>query len=165
MDHRLGDPEMLEQLSLNPLIPALGSQMAPPSRYYMAPCSPHQMQPLPMGTGFEGQCHGQSLLSSRSTPNSPRDPLHARNDEGNQPLVRLQLSEQVCHACGFQIHDRFLLRVIDDYYHESCLRCVSCEKPLIGMTSCHVRAGQVFCKEDHTKIIVKKPSSLAPATT
>uniref|UniRef100_A0AC35G9M5 LIM zinc-binding domain-containing protein n=1 Tax=Panagrolaimus sp. PS1159 TaxID=55785 RepID=A0AC35G9M5_9BILA len=97
--------------------------------------------------------------SSTSAGSSSMDgsvhPIHydrrGFEDEPTQQVLRLKLSDQICHRCGFLILDRHLLRVTNNFYHESCLRCVLCDKTFIDLETCFIKANQVFCKEDYLK--------------
>ncbi|KAI6243735.1 LIM homeobox transcription factor 1-beta [Aphelenchoides fujianensis] len=50
----------------------------------------------------------------------------------------------------------FLLRVLDQFWHEGCLRCASCEKPLNDMTTCYSKEERVYCAEDHRMLFARK---------
>uniref|UniRef100_A0A1I8A4E1 LIM zinc-binding domain-containing protein n=1 Tax=Steinernema glaseri TaxID=37863 RepID=A0A1I8A4E1_9BILA len=59
--------------------------------------------------------------------------------------------EYACAACGYEIRERYLLRVMDDFWHEMCLRCFSCDRALSEKDTCFVKDGRVYCKEDHSQ--------------
>ncbi|KAE9552047.1 hypothetical protein FO519_004738 [Halicephalobus sp. NKZ332] len=86
--------------------------------------------------------------------NNSFDDSYISGKDGN--VLKLKLPEQICHSCGFPIADRYLLKVLNDYYHEHCLRCVSCDKSLTTLESCFVKGGQVFCKDDHVNFFIPK---------
>uniref|UniRef100_A0AC34R7R6 Uncharacterized protein n=1 Tax=Panagrolaimus sp. JU765 TaxID=591449 RepID=A0AC34R7R6_9BILA len=78
------------------------------------------------------------------------------SDQENDKIVRLDLSDQICHSCGCPITDRYLLRVLNDFYHENCLRCVLCDKLLTAFGSCFTKDGRIFCKDDHLNYFTPK---------
>ncbi|KAI6191227.1 LIM homeobox transcription factor 1-beta [Aphelenchoides bicaudatus] len=67
-----------------------------------------------------------------------------------------QQMPQVCKGCKREITERYFLRVFDQFWHECCLRCSTCEKPLADSSSCYLKKNQVYCKEDHTMIFATK---------
>ncbi|TKR81684.1 hypothetical protein L596_015516 [Steinernema carpocapsae] len=61
-----------------------------------------------------------------------------------------------CVACGYEIRERYLLRVMDDFWHEMCLRCFTCDRTLSEKDTCFVKDGRVYCKEDHSQLFSAK---------
>ena len=59
------------------------------------------------------------------------------------------LVKEVCAGCQCPIEDRYLLRVMDNSWHETCLQCALCHQPLVG--SCFARDRQLYCKADYDK--------------
>ncbi|KAK7478520.1 hypothetical protein BaRGS_00030279 [Batillaria attramentaria] len=55
--------------------------------------------------------------------------------------------KELCAGCHCTIEDRYLLRVMDNSWHETCLQCALCHKPLVG--SCFARDRQLYCKADY----------------
>jgi LSD1 subclass zinc finger protein len=55
----------------------------------------------------------------------------------------------VCEGCCQPIADRFLMRVADYYWHESCLVCSVCRDPL--SYSCYTRGQKLYCKLDYDR--------------
>ncbi|XP_063974244.1 LIM/homeobox protein LMX-1.2-like isoform X2 [Diachasmimorpha longicaudata] len=60
------------------------------------------------------------------------------------------LLESVCASCGQKILDRFLMRVADRNYHEDCLACAACARPLSH--SCFTRDLKLYCRADYERI-------------
>lgn len=55
-----------------------------------------------------------------------------------------------CVGCGSQIHDRHILRVAPDLeWHASCLKCQECHQLLDENSTCFVRNGKTYCKQDY----------------
>lgn len=60
------------------------------------------------------------------------------------------LLESICASCGQKIVDRFLMRVADRNYHEDCLACAACARPLSH--SCFTRDLKLYCRADYERI-------------
>ncbi|XP_064456980.1 LIM homeobox transcription factor 1-beta-like isoform X2 [Ornithodoros turicata] len=56
----------------------------------------------------------------------------------------------VCVGCGLPIVDRYILRVMELSWHESCLQCSVCHAHL--QESCYSRDRKLFCKADYDKL-------------
>ncbi|KAI6243911.1 BMA-CEH-14, isoform y [Aphelenchoides fujianensis] len=50
-----------------------------------------------------------------------------------------------CVECEQPIRDRFLFKVLDQSYHEACLRCADCRQPF--SQSCYSKQGRIYCRE------------------
>ncbi|KAI6173976.1 LIM homeobox transcription factor 1-beta [Aphelenchoides besseyi] len=82
--------------------------------------------------------------NQRTTPNA-------------ESRIRMRLDDRpTCRGCGLEIQERYLLRVLDHFWHEGCLRCASCEKPLMEVASCYLKDNRVYCKEDHSTLFSRK---------
>uniref|UniRef100_A0A8D8Z381 LIM homeobox transcription factor 1-beta n=1 Tax=Cacopsylla melanoneura TaxID=428564 RepID=A0A8D8Z381_9HEMI len=56
----------------------------------------------------------------------------------------------ICGGCGGKIHDRYLMRVADINWHESCLQCCVCG---LGLShSCYFRNDKLYCKSDYDRL-------------
>ncbi|XP_058798262.1 LIM homeobox transcription factor 1-beta-like isoform X2 [Phymastichus coffea] len=64
------------------------------------------------------------------------------------------LLEGVCASCGRVITDRYVMRVNERNYHESCLSCAECATPLSH--SCYARDCKFYCKQDYQRIYATK---------
>ena len=58
-------------------------------------------------------------------------------------------AKEVCTGCRAPIEDRYLLKVLHESWHESCLQCALCRVPLVG--SCFARDRKLYCKHDYEK--------------
>ncbi|XP_059147551.1 LIM homeobox transcription factor 1-beta-like [Physella acuta] len=63
-------------------------------------------------------------------------------------------SKELCTGCHAPIEDRYLLKVMDDSWHEACLQCALCRVPLTG--SCFSRDRKLYCKHDYDKFYATK---------
>ncbi|XP_061702783.1 LIM homeobox transcription factor 1-alpha [Syngnathoides biaculeatus] len=64
---------------------------------------------------------------------------------------------EVCAGCSSPIADRFLLRVNERSWHESCVKCAVCLSALTG--TCYCRDRLLYCKPDYEKLFVRKCSA------
>ncbi|XP_036356435.1 LIM homeobox transcription factor 1-alpha-like isoform X4 [Octopus sinensis] len=66
-------------------------------------------------------------------------------------------AKEMCAGCHRPIEDRFLLKVMENSWHEHCLQCSMCHIPL--SVSCFCRDRKLYCKVDYDKIFGTKCSS------
>ncbi|XP_061761235.1 LIM homeobox transcription factor 1-beta [Nerophis ophidion] len=64
---------------------------------------------------------------------------------------------EVCAGCDSPIADRFLLRVNERSWHETCVKCAVCLSALTG--TCYCRDRLLYCKPDYEKLFVRKCSA------
>ncbi|XP_023813258.1 LIM homeobox transcription factor 1-alpha isoform X1 [Oryzias latipes] len=64
---------------------------------------------------------------------------------------------EVCAGCESPISDRFLLRVNERSWHETCVKCAVCLSTLTG--TCYCRDRLLYCKLDYEKLFVRKCSA------
>lgn len=77
------------------------------------------------------------------------------NSEGTISVKQeSNLLEGVCASCGRVIADRYVMRVNERNYHESCLSCAECATPL--SLSCYARDCKFYCKQDYERIYATK---------
>uniref|UniRef100_A0ABD2XR22 LIM zinc-binding domain-containing protein n=1 Tax=Trichogramma kaykai TaxID=54128 RepID=A0ABD2XR22_9HYME len=62
-------------------------------------------------------------------------------------------SQQECAGCRKPITERYLLRALDMYWHEDCLKCGCCDCRLgeVGST-CYTKANLILCKRDYLRL-------------
>jgi len=60
---------------------------------------------------------------------------------------------QECAGCGKKIHDKYLLKALDMYWHEDCLRCGCCDCRLgeVGQ-SLYTKGNLLLCKRDYLRL-------------
>uniref|UniRef100_A0A3Q4B9T5 LIM homeobox transcription factor 1-alpha n=1 Tax=Mola mola TaxID=94237 RepID=A0A3Q4B9T5_MOLML len=64
---------------------------------------------------------------------------------------------ELCAGCESPIADRFLLRVNERSWHETCVKCAVCLSALTG--TCYCRDRLLYCKHDYEKLFVRKCSA------
>ena len=62
-------------------------------------------------------------------------------------------SSQLCAGCGKNIQDRYLLRALDQLWHEDCLKCGCCDCRLgeVGSTL-YTKGNLMLCKRDYLRL-------------
>lgn len=63
-----------------------------------------------------------------------------------------------CGGCGNLIEERFYLQTVGRNWHCYCLRCAHCSVQLESESSCFLRNGQIYCKDDYYKLFCPKCS-------
>lgn len=67
----------------------------------------------------------------------------------------LCLSLFFCRLCVARAQDRFLLLAAEKRWHAACLQCYACQQPLEGETSCFSRDGNIYCKTDYIRYVLR----------
>lgn len=59
-----------------------------------------------------------------------------------------------CANCGKRITERFLLKALDLFWHEDCLKCGCCDCRLgeVGSTL-YTKANLILCKRDYLRLV------------
>ena len=79
-----------------------------------------------------------------------------------QQLQHQQLQQQPsenlsreCAGCRKSIRERFLLKALDQYWHEDCLKCSCCDCRLgeVGSTL-FTKANLLLCRRDYLRSVV-----------
>merc|ERR1712119_61560 len=60
---------------------------------------------------------------------------------------------QECAGCNKKIHDKFVLKAMDLYWHEDCLKCGCCDARLgeVGQ-SLYTKGNLLLCKRDYLRL-------------
>ena len=58
-------------------------------------------------------------------------------------------NKELCAGCQRPIEDRYLMKVMENCWHEQCLKCNVCYAPLAH--SCFARDRKLYCKIDYEK--------------
>ena len=66
--------------------------------------------------------------------------------------VNAMSKQQECSGCKKNIIDRFLLKALDQYWHEDCLKCSCCDCRLgeVGSTL-FAKANLLLCRRDYLR--------------
>ncbi|KAJ8679301.1 hypothetical protein QAD02_015088 [Eretmocerus hayati] len=62
-------------------------------------------------------------------------------------------TQQECHGCRKTIKERYLLKALDAYWHEDCLKCNCCDCRLgeVGSTL-YTKANLILCRRDYLRL-------------
>ncbi|KAM3599661.1 uncharacterized protein V6R79_009199 [Siganus canaliculatus] len=72
-------------------------------------------------------------------------------------LIKADSPQQaVCQGCMRIISDRFLMRVNGASWHEECLQCSACQRPLTA--TCYSKDTKLYCKADYQQLFANKCS-------
>ncbi|XP_031553547.1 LIM domain only protein 3-like [Actinia tenebrosa] len=65
----------------------------------------------------------------------------------------IQTNQRMCRACNQPITDRYVLKALDSFWHEGCLKCACCECRLgdIG-SSLYCKSNLILCKRDYLRL-------------
>ncbi|XP_023169909.2 LIM homeobox transcription factor 1-beta [Drosophila hydei] len=58
-----------------------------------------------------------------------------------------------CTYCCQPICDRYIMRVVDNSFHEGCLKCSACSLHLVH--SCYARDGKLYCRIDYERLYLR----------
>ena len=102
-----------------------------------------------------------SSSSSRSSVTSPYSktfiyadwPTHASGKRAKTSKLKLFSEEPVpCAHCKKKVQSKYLLYSLDRYWHEKCLKCDFCRKPLFKFGDrFYFRQGAKFCHDDFAR--------------
>ncbi|XP_062823754.1 rhombotin-1 isoform X4 [Anolis carolinensis] len=85
--------------------------------------------------------------------------MGSSSDSNRQPSGVPMLSVQPkgkqkgCAGCNRKIKDRYLLKALDKYWHEDCLKCACCDCRLgeVGSTL-YTKANLILCRRDYLRL-------------
>lgn len=76
-----------------------------------------------------------------------------------------------CAGCNRKIKDRYLLKALDKYWHEDCLKCACCDCRLgeVGSTL-YTKANLILCRRDYLRwaashrlaLLLREPPAVDP---
>ncbi|XP_048401808.1 rhombotin-1 isoform X1 [Stegostoma tigrinum] len=71
------------------------------------------------------------------------------------PMLSVQPKgkQKGCAGCSRKIKDRYLLKALDKYWHEDCLKCACCDCRLgeVGSTL-YTKANLILCRRDYLRL-------------
>ncbi|XP_004593867.1 rhombotin-1 [Ochotona princeps] len=75
--------------------------------------------------------------------------------EDGVPMLSVQPKgkQKGCAGCNRKIKDRYLLKALDKYWHEDCLKCACCDCRLgeVGSTL-YTKANLILCRRDYLRL-------------
>ncbi|KAK7940454.1 hypothetical protein WMY93_003780 [Mugilogobius chulae] len=120
--------------------------------------SPVFMLPTEISAGvcFTSSDHTEGRREGMKTEESQQSCL--QQNQSSTPFgPEFRGGGELCAGCESPIADRFLLRVNERSWHETCVKCAVCLSALSG--TCYCRDRLLYCKHDYEKLFVRKCSA------
>ncbi|XP_032394480.1 LIM homeobox transcription factor 1-alpha [Etheostoma spectabile] len=108
------------------------------------------------GVCFTSSDHTEGRREGMKTEGSPQ-PCQQQPPSSTPFGPEYRGGGEVCAGCESPIADRFLLRVNERSWHETCVKCAVCLSSLTG--TCYCRDRLLYCKHDYEKLFVRKCSA------
>ncbi|KAM8844534.1 LIM homeobox transcription factor 1-alpha isoform 1-T1 [Spinachia spinachia] len=108
------------------------------------------------GVCFTSSDHTEGRREGMKTEESPQ-PCQQQPPSSTPFGQEYRGGGEMCAACESPIADRFLLRVNERSWHETCVKCAVCLSALTG--TCYCRDRLLYCKHDYEKLFVRKCSA------
>ncbi|XP_017006473.2 LIM homeobox transcription factor 1-beta isoform X1 [Drosophila takahashii] len=137
-------------------MPGPGAGPGPPSHSH-----PH---PHPLCSRITlGECslNGMDSFATPAAPpssasNTPQAPQGMGSSSISSSGMAMELSlgmgPQCAHCCQ-PICDRYIMRVVENSFHEGCLKCTACSLHLVH--SCYAREGKLYCRIDYERLYIR----------
>ncbi|XP_053923470.1 rhombotin-1 isoform X3 [Cuculus canorus] len=86
-------------------------------------------------------------------PHSLKKPTSMRKNGVPMLSVQPKGKQKGCAGCNRKIKDRYLLKALDKYWHEDCLKCACCDCRLgeVGSTL-YTKANLILCRRDYLRL-------------
>uniref|UniRef100_A0A8D0R2I2 LIM domain only 1 n=1 Tax=Sus scrofa TaxID=9823 RepID=A0A8D0R2I2_PIG len=109
----------------------------------------HVLAPLPSPENEPGS-------ASWTMSDHWQEPSHpSRALSQGVPMLSVQPKgkQKGCAGCNRKIKDRYLLKALDKYWHEDCLKCACCDCRLgeVGSTL-YTKANLILCRRDYLRL-------------
>ncbi|CAL1588140.1 unnamed protein product [Knipowitschia caucasica] len=111
---------------------------------------------IPAGVCFTSSDHTEGRREGMKTEESPQS-CQQQQPPSSTPFGPDFRAAELCAGCDSPIADRFLLRVNERSWHETCVKCAVCLSALSG--TCYCRDRLLYCKHDYEKLFVRKCSA------
>lgn len=114
---------------------------------------------LEVGSWKDDTVKLEKEIASRDNNNIKRSPVMVQQESQNSRSVQTGISPATdtieakqCAGCAQLIQDRFLLKSLERFWHQTCLKCHCCSKPLGNLGStCFAKGGMVLCRQDYIR--------------
>lgn len=89
----------------------------------------------------------------RRPPSAPGTMVLDKEDGVPMLSVQPKGKQKGCAGCNRKIKDRYLLKALDKYWHEDCLKCACCDCRLgeVGSTL-YTKANLILCRRDYLRL-------------
>lgn len=111
--------------------------------------------PDSMGKGA-ANTNNNNNINNNNPPNPAQQPHPQQHQHpGTQHSVQMQQQgqQQTCAACKKAIRERYLLKAMEQFWHEDCLKCSCCDCRLgeVGSTL-FAKANLLLCRRDYLRL-------------
>ncbi|XP_058176941.1 rhombotin-2-like [Anopheles ziemanni] len=98
-------------------------------------------------------CAGSTVETMGHTTVTPNTPAIQSSISSAPNLVGTTGLSKDCAGCGKHITERFMLKALDLFWHEDCLKCGCCDCRLgeVGSTL-YTKANLILCKRDYLRL-------------
>ncbi|XP_040169233.1 LIM/homeobox protein Lhx6-like isoform X2 [Anopheles arabiensis] len=112
----------------------------------------HTINVQPIRTHHSGSVSATTMGHTTVTPNTPATTIQSSVSATANLVAATGLAKD-CAGCGKRITERFLLKALDIFWHEDCLKCGCCDCRLgeVGSTL-YTKANLILCKRDYLRL-------------
>lgn len=163
MAHNPQQQQQRHGLSLGPG-PPMQQQQQQQQRVTLGKCNLNELDGFSAPTPPPTAPPPPSATTATHTPQAPQQLLHHQQQQHHTGLgLALGLGMHSmdmgaigaghalsqCAYCCQPICDRYIMRVVDNSFHEGCLKCTACSLHLVH--SCYARDGKLYCRIDYER--------------
>ncbi|XP_032290947.1 LIM homeobox transcription factor 1-beta isoform X2 [Drosophila virilis] len=134
--------------------PGPGPPMQLSQRVTLGECSLNDLE------GFSAPTAPPTSSTAPHTPQAPQlQQQHTvmgmamGGDVGMSMGISMGPALNQCTFCCQPICDRYIMRVVDNSFHEGCLKCTACSLHLVH--SCYARDGKLYCRIDYERLYLR----------
>ncbi|XP_049291703.1 LIM/homeobox protein Lhx6-like isoform X2 [Anopheles funestus] len=112
----------------------------------------HTINVQPNRTLHSGSVSATTMGHTTVTPTTPATTIQSSVSATPNLVAATGLAKD-CAGCGKRITERFLLKALDIFWHEDCLKCGCCDCRLgeVGSTL-YTKANLILCKRDYLRL-------------
>ncbi|XP_035892349.1 insulin gene enhancer protein ISL-2B-like isoform X2 [Anopheles stephensi] len=112
----------------------------------------HTINVQPNRTLHSGSVSATTMGHTTVTPTAPATTIQSSVSSTPNLVAATGLAKD-CAGCGKRITERFLLKALDIFWHEDCLKCGCCDCRLgeVGSTL-YTKANLILCKRDYLRL-------------
>ncbi|XP_034658175.1 LIM homeobox transcription factor 1-beta [Drosophila subobscura] len=118
----------------------------------MGPGPPHLCNRITLGECSLNGMDGFTAPVPPSASNTPQAPQPLQQHTGMGGDMGALPMNNCAHCCQ-PICDRYIMRVLDNSFHEGCLKCTACSLHLVH--SCYSREGKLYCRIDYERLYIR----------
>lgn len=79
--------------------------------------------------------------------------MEDKENDGEKVEEEKSKELKICAQCNKKIEGKFLLRALDQFWHEECLKCSYCNTQLSDLSfKFYIKGDQILCKRDYIRL-------------